>query len=196
MVASIQDAVNTVLANAKIEADASAKHIRANLACIKEDGAEYEFLFADRLALIAKPIDDLKLVIKTRIADHKAAEEKRKADALAREEEAKAKAAAIVSPAPVAAATQPTPVAEPAKQVTASWVAPAVSTPKGMPTLRLGQINERLAPIALTAEGLATLGFKHSATDKAAKLYHEADFEPICAALVRHLEAALQKQAA
>jgi hypothetical protein len=66
----------------------------------------------------------------------------------------------------------------------------------GAPTLRLGVINERLAPIALTAEGLATLGFKHSATDKAAKLYHESEFESICAALVRHLEAALQKQAA
>ena len=73
--------------------------------------------------------------------------------------------------------------------------APRVA-PASAPTLRLGQINERLAPIALTAEGLATLGFKHAATDKAAKLYHEADFEPICAALMRHIEAALHKQAA
>jgi predicted phage-related endonuclease len=195
-VASIQDAVDTVLANAKIEADASAKRIRANLTCIKEDGAEYEFLFADKLALIGKPLEDLQLIVKTRIAEHKAAEEKRKADALAREEAEKAKAATVVTPAPVATAAQPAPVTEPAKQVTAPWVAPAVSTPKGAPTLRLGQINERLAPIALTAEGLATLGFKHSATDKAAKLYFESEFEPICAALVRHLEAALQKQAA
>jgi putative phage-type endonuclease len=95
-VASIQDAVNTVLANAKIDADASAKRIRANLACIKEDGAEYEFLFADKLALISKPIDDLKLVIKTRIADHKTAEEERQEKERARiraEEQAKAEAA-------------------------------------------------------------------------------------------------------
>jgi hypothetical protein len=60
----------------------------------------------------------------------------------------------------------------------------------------LGQINERLAPIALTAEGLASLGFTHAATDKAAKLFHESDFDPICAALMRHIEAALHKQAA
>jgi hypothetical protein len=76
---------------------------------------------------------------------------------------------------------------------TAPWVAPA--TPSGAPTLRLGQINERLAPIALSADGLASLGFAHAATDKAAKLYHEAIFPQICAALVRHIEAASGDQA-
>lgn len=194
-VASIQDAVNTVLANAKIEADASAKRIRANLACIKEDGAEYEFLFADKLMLIGKPLEDLQLVIRTRIADHKAAEEKRKADALACEQE-QARATPVAT-----VAAQPAPVATPVKQVqTAPWVAPA--TPSGAPTLRLGQINERLAPIALSADGLASLGFAHAATDKAAKLYHEAQFPQICVALVRHIQtvacdqSALRQQAA
>lgn len=204
-VASIQDAVNTVLANAKIEADASAKRIRANLACVKEDGAEYEFLFADKLALIGKPLEDLQLVVKTRIADHKAAEDKRKAEALAREEEAKAKAAAAITPAPVTTVVQPESVAAPAKQVqSAPWPfdEAARTIASGTPTLRLGQINERLAPIALTVEGLATLGFKHAATDKAAKLYHEQAFPQICAALIRHIESAavdqkaLQQQAA
>jgi predicted phage-related endonuclease len=202
-VASIQDAVDTVLANAKIDADASAKRIRANLACIKEDGAGYEFLFADKLALIGKPLEDLQLVVKTRIADHKAAEEKRKADALAREEAEKAKAAAVVMPTPVATVAQPAPVTAPAKQVQpAPWPfdEAARTIASGTPTLRLGVINERLTPIALTAEGLATLGFKHAATDKAAKLYHESDFGPICAALVVHIQLAAcaspQQQAA
>jgi predicted phage-related endonuclease len=127
-VASIQDAVNTLLANAKIEADASAKRIRANLACIKEDGADYEFLFADKLALISKPIDDLKLVIKTRIADHKAAEEKRqeedrariraeeqqKAEAKVREEEAQKAAAAKAAEQLEPVATTPAPAPTPA----------------------------------------------------------------------------------
>lgn len=57
----------------------------------------------------------------------------------------------------------------------------------GPPTLRLGQINERLAPINLTADGLASLGFKHAATDKAAKLYHESSFPAMCRALILHL---------
>lgn len=62
--------------------------------------------------------------------------------------------------------------------------------------LRLGQINERLAPIAVTAEGLARLGFAHAQTDKSAKLYRESDFERICAALMRHITAVAQAKAA
>jgi hypothetical protein len=60
------------------------------------------------------------------------------------------------------------------------------------PTLRLGQINERLAPIALTADGLAALGFRHVAMDKAEKLYNAHDFPRICTALVRHVQIAAQ----
>jgi predicted phage-related endonuclease len=181
-IASLYDKLDTALANGKIAADAAAKDLRAKVEWYRQHGA-YEFLFRDLQTLIQKPKEDFELAVTTRIEAHKQAEEKRKAD-----EAEKAKAAAP--------AVQPTPIAEPTKQVIAPRVAPAVSAPKGAPTLRLGQINERLAPIALTAEGLVTLGFKHSATDKAAKLYFESEFEPICAALVRHLEAALQKQAA
>lgn len=189
-VASIQDAVDTVLANAKIEADASAKRIRENLTCIKGDGAGYDFLFADKPALICKPLDDLRLVIKTRIAEHKDAEDKRLEAQRARiQEEERVKAEAAVKAAAPAATIAP--VTQPAP-----WIASTLVTPTSAPTLRLGQINERLAPIALTAEGLATLGFKHAATDKAAKLYHEGDFELICTALTRHIESALHKQAA
>ena len=62
--------------------------------------------------------------------------------------------------------------------------------------IRLGQINERLAPITLTADGLAQLGFAHAMTDKAAKLYRESDFLRICAALQRHISAVAQPKAA
>jgi hypothetical protein len=64
------------------------------------------------------------------------------------------------------------------------------------PTLRLGQINERLAPIALTAEGLARLGFAPADTVKSAKLYHEHDLPAICAALIRHVNTVAQAKAA
>jgi hypothetical protein len=72
--ASLQDAVDSVLANAKIEADASARRIRANLACLREDGAGHEFLFADKAQLVGKPLDDLRLLVKSRIDAHKAEE--------------------------------------------------------------------------------------------------------------------------
>jgi hypothetical protein len=64
------------------------------------------------------------------------------------------------------------------------------------PTLRLGQINERIAPLAISADGLLSLGFAPAATDKAAKLYHEVEFPRICAAMQRHIEAARAKYAA
>lgn len=57
-----------------------------------------------------------------------------------------------------------------------------------VPTLRLGQISERLK-FTVTADFLLSLGFAPVATDKAAKLYHEADFTNICAALLRHITA-------
>lgn len=61
------------------------------------------------------------------------------------------------------------------------------AAPATPPTLRLGQINERIAPLAISAGGLLSLGFAPADTDRAAKLYHEADFVRICAAIQRHI---------
>ncbi|URF05451.1 YqaJ viral recombinase family protein [Cupriavidus campinensis] len=123
-VASIQDAVDTVLANAKIDADASAKRIRANVAFLEEAIAGYEFLFADRAGLSTKHLDDLRLVVTSRIDKHKADEQRRqdaererirKEEQLKLEREAAEKAAAdkaaAQAPAPAPA---PAPAREPA----------------------------------------------------------------------------------
>lgn len=69
-------------------------------------------------------------------------------------------------------------------------------SPKASPTLRLGQINERIAPLSISAEGLRTLGFEAAGRDKAAVLYHESDFPSMCAALIRHIGAVQSKLAA
>ena len=53
--------------------------------------------------------------------------------------------------------------------------------------LKLGQINEFLAPINLTADGLTELGFPPAGKDGAAKLYRECDFAAICEALIQHV---------
>ena len=53
-----------------------------------------------------------------------------------------------------------------------------------------------LAPIALTADGLASLGFTPVAVDKNAKLYRVSDLGHICAALVAHIETVQARQAA
>lgn len=70
--------------------------------------------------------------------------------------------------------------------------APAVSSPPSTPpTLRLGQISERLG-FAVTGELVKSLGFEPSATDKRAILFHESEFAPICRALIQHIEAAIE----
>lgn len=76
--ASLNDAVATELARAKIMTDAIAKDVRAKLAWCKEHADGFGFLFSDLQQLIQKPADDFELAISTRIADHK----KKQADQL------------------------------------------------------------------------------------------------------------------
>lgn len=177
-IASLRNSLDTALANGKIAANAAAKDLRAKLDWYKPHAAEYGFLFRDLQTIIQKPVDDFQLVVTTRIDEHK------------RAEAAKETAQPEATPMPTSA-TAPSVQAK-----TAPWIAAAPvsvsprTTNDGPPTLRLGQINERLAPITLTADGLVTLGFKHSATDKNARLYHEDQFPEICAALIRHIQAA------
>ncbi|WP_085631508.1 YqaJ viral recombinase family protein [Pseudomonas sp. R16(2017)] len=111
-IASLQDAVDTELARAKIAASQTADGIRLNLRSLAELAADYAFLFNDVQQLVMKANDDLVTLIKVRISEHQAAEEK-KAEAqreqirqqeLKRiEDEAKAKAPAEPAPADVQA---------------------------------------------------------------------------------------------
>jgi len=56
--------------------------------------------------------------------------------------------------------------------------------------IKLGDINARIAPLSINAEGLAELGFVHVKQEKSSKLYREIDFAAICSAMVRHLSGA------
>lgn len=216
---SIQDKIDTALANGKIAADQQAADLRTKLGWIDANAAEHRALLADMQQLVAKPFDDFTLAITARVEAHKKAEEARleadrariRAEEAARlerehliraEQEAQASiaeaSAADALPAPLlddmsklAADARVEAVAE----IDANTAINAAQRSAAAPTLRLGQINERLAPIAMTADGLASLGFPHAATDKAAKLYHEHDFPRICAALVQHIHTAVQAAA-
>lgn len=96
--ASLHDAVDGELANARITADAAAKDIRAKLAWCKTNADGYGFLFSDLQSIIQKPIDDFQLMVTTRIEAHKKAEaEKLEAERakIAEEERIKAEKAAL-----------------------------------------------------------------------------------------------------
>ena len=58
--------------------------------------------------------------------------------------------------------------------------------PAAPPSLRLGQIAERLG-FSITADFMRELGFDAAGRDRAAVLYHESDFDRICHALVEHI---------
>lgn len=199
---SMKDAVDTVLAQAKIAANESAAHIRAALALLTEETAEHKHLFPDYLTFIGKPLDDIRALVRGRIAEHKAAEEakaeqlrekirREEAEKLAAEQRAKdaeAEKAKQQDTTPVAEVSEPAPTPAP--------IAPVAADRPGA-RIKLGDINARIAPLSITAEGLASLGFQPVGQERAAKLYAEADFPRMCASLTELLRAAsLSRKAA
>ncbi len=193
---SIQNALDTTLANAKVEADALAADMRAKLAWFHDNvEADYLGLFRDLDDLATMAAKHFEMTVISRVDQHIKAEAERlevQREQIRQEEAAKLQAT-VAEPEPVVEAAPLVPVTRVSVLPPA---APTHSMPTGQPNLRLGQINARLAPISLTADGLAALGFPHAATDKAAKLYHEGQFPLICAALVRHIQTILGSQSA
>jgi predicted phage-related endonuclease len=140
-IASLQDAVDTELARAKIDASQAADCIRLNLTSLAELAADHAFLFSDIQHLVTKANDDLVTLIKFRISEHEKAEEE-KAEAtrkrireeelqrIADEEKAKLVVAPVAEPVPVAT---PAPVkTAPAVQSISKPVAAAASQPVAM----------------------------------------------------------------
>lgn len=74
---SMQEAVNQVLAGAKIDASTTADRITINLATLRELAGDHKALFNDTATIVLKAPDDLTALVKSRIADHKAEEEAR-----------------------------------------------------------------------------------------------------------------------
>lgn len=187
---SMQDALDTTLASAKIAADAAARVVRTNIAAFKERAAGFEFLFADIAQLVNKAADDFALVIQSRIDTHKVAEAEKKrvaeaADA-ARVAAAALAAAATPAPAPLPA---PAPVVAVLPVLPVRTIGPAPAPNADEPaTLKIGVICERLGFTMTAAFVTESLGISHSAgAAGSGKLYRESDFSRICLALQEHI---------
>ena len=165
---SMRSAVNDELARAKIAANEIADRITLNLRTLAEH-AEHASLFPDTATLVLKTPDDLLATVKSRIADHQAAEAK-KAEAAAQAQQAIQQAAE--------------PAAAPAAPAPAPWDADEAAT------LKLGDVNARLTPIQVTADGLRALGIEPAGRDKRAVLYRESEFAAICEAIAKRAIAA------
>lgn len=148
-IASMQDALDTTLAQAKIAADAAARVVRANAAAYRERATGLEHLFADLGALIHKAPEDFALLVQARVDTHRANEARREAERQAaeaariaaaeqrareqeaariaaeqRQREAAEAEAARQAAAAVAAAAAPAPVKEPLAPAAAPTPAP------------------------------------------------------------------------
>lgn len=55
-------------------------------------------------------------------------------------------------------------------------------------TLKLGDINERLAPLQISAAGLVILGIHPAATQGASKLYRPSDYDRVLRAIAKHID--------
>ncbi|HYN54363.1 MAG TPA: YqaJ viral recombinase family protein [Methylotenera sp.] len=69
---SLHSKIGDAIANGKIVIDAAARDIRAKQAWLKENADGFQFLFADIQTIVHKQMDDLQVLAKSRIADHKA----------------------------------------------------------------------------------------------------------------------------
>jgi putative phage-type endonuclease len=206
---SIREAANGAAANAKISASQVAERVRGNVAVLAEY-PDHAHLFADRVQLCAsKEPADLRNLALARIAELREKEDRQResdrerirqeeVDKLARE--AEAVAAASAPPAPVdpivetAASDHPESFNHSEPKAIESPAPFDVFAPKATQstraTVKLGDINARIAPLSITAEGLSSLGFTPVGTDRAAKLYSVVDLPAIYRAMWRVIEGA------
>ncbi len=191
--ASMKDAVDTAVAGFKIAASEQAERVRANVRVFEAEVGSWSALFPDHVALCAtKAQEDLRNLMNARITQAKADEQKRADDAEAREEAAHSTTGAEASAAAEPDATEP--VRAPAAVVSVGRVG-AAPTPAGA-KIKLGDINARISPMTITADGLRQLGFEPAGRDRSATLYREVDFPHMCHAMAKVLEQATHKKAA
>lgn len=212
---SMRDKISAAVANAKISASQEADRRRACIALLPDDRS----LFPDVRELVAtKQPDDLKNLIAARIADHKAREQarldaerariraeeearaQREADAKADQERQRIRAEEQAKARQEAEDRRRLDAHASAERsaATVETMASSEEPPKydAKPSndsgarIRLGELNALIAPLSISADGLAQLGFEHVATDKAAKLYRASDLPRILGAMSRHLMSA------
>ncbi|WP_423173820.1 lambda-exonuclease family protein [Stenotrophomonas maltophilia] len=207
--ASMQEAVDTVAANAKVDASQSAERIRANIRVMEMEVGTHAALFPDRVQLCStKSAEDLRNLMAARISQHQQAEQARLDDErqkIRKEEEARAQKAAADAAAAAAAEQaaqvaalerQPEPAAAPAATAAPVRTAPTAvastaapgAAPREVVKIKLGDINARIAPLSISADGLAMLGFKPVNATGAAKLYDQAQFPAMCRAMIDGLQ--------
>lgn len=215
---SITDACDEAAANAKISASQQAERIRACIVVLDEH-AEHAHLFADRVQLCAsKSPDDLRNLITARVAEHQRREAARleaererirqeeaaRLEREQREREAEQRRAEIDEQKRAEFERQQNDAAKAAEaKELDTALAPAVASlakhasaaaDRPCARIKLGEINAAIAPLSITAEGLAQLGFNPVAQERAAKLYDASRLAEMLNAMASVLNRAAREQ--
>jgi predicted phage-related endonuclease len=215
---SMEEAVATELARAKIAANEIADRIHANMQVLVDAGDAAHF--PDAATLVLKATDDLRAIVGQRIAEaqrkleeqreriraEEAARLQREADAEAARHAKLIADAAIESAKPAPAAPAPvamagSPAASDASRACAVDRVVSAPPPKDTrPPITTGALCARLGDgITLTAAFIQSLGFEPAprpADAKSGTYWHEADFPRICLVLANHLREVAQGVAA
>ena len=214
---SMQDAVDSLLAQSKIAASGWADRIDVNLKHLAVEAGDFVALFPDVATLVTKAADDFTALVQYRVSEQRAKDRKRaeelaeqererirqeERDRAQREEAARA-AVAVQTPSPVVSTEPATPVESPATvttapapavyQLPARAAAPAADT--GVATLLIGGINRRLG-YDVNAVFLKQLGFEPARIDGARRFYRDSDLPLIGRAIAEHTIRVTQLQAA
>ncbi len=194
--ASIRDAVSGAAAAAKIEASRQAERVRTNMAILAEY-PDHASLFSDRVQLCAcKAPEDLRNLVVARVSEHRKLEadrleqerERIRQEEVARLEHERQQHGIVE--AAEAATKEVAPAAVPSSAPQAQQAPVAAARPGAR--IKLGDINARIAPLSISAEGLAALGFRPVGTERAAKLYAAAVLPMIFQAMTQVIESAAE----
>lgn len=211
---STEKKVGAVLVEQKAAADALALRFTRNRAHLHQDGVDWITVFPDFDTAGSKTEEDFQAVAKQRIDRAKEAAEAAKAPPAAApaQQDLSGVVDADVPQEFTGGAYRSGPgmhIALKSEAAAVTTVAdahsgaanePTQTVRTGVPTLRIGAINERFQYFSVTAMSLGGLGFDPAGRERAAPLYHDDDFPAICDAIVGRALAAkaayLQAQAA
>lgn len=192
---SITDAADAACATAKIAASQQAERVRQNIVVLDEF-KEHAHLFADRVTLCAsKAPEDLRNLATARIAEHA----KREAERMeAERQRIRAEEAAKLERQQAAQEA-----AQRAPEKTPSVIPPATRAESANPlvkrsnaTVKLGDICASIAPLSISAAGLAQMGFQQVPSKGWAKLYAADDLPAMRQAMIDVISAAHEQRRA
>jgi hypothetical protein len=136
----LQDAADTAVAAAKIEAGAAAQRIATNLRAVRELAPDHGFLFNDLQELTQKDPEAVTAIVSQRLAEHQQAEHRRleaERERIRSEEQAK-----LAKPAPAPAVDDESFVAQLSEQI---GLAPRRTAPAETITITRAEYDQLLA---------------------------------------------------